>query len=152
MLNQDFKEMLSCLKDEEVEFIIVGAYALAAHGFPRATGDIDVWVSNSLENARKIMRALSKFGAPGFNLSEEDFTSPNLIIQIGVEPCRIDLLTSIDGVRFDEAWKNKVSIQIADLEINVLSKADLLKNKLTAGRDKDQGDIIWLKKNQENAT
>ena len=148
MLNPDFKDMLSCLKDEEVDFIIVGAYALAAHGFPRATGDIDIWVRNSFENAQKIMRALMKFGAPVSHLSEEDFTSLDLIVQLGVEPCRIDLLTGIDGVEFDEAWQNKISIMIDDLEINILSKEDLLRNKLAAGRDKDQSDIAWLEKNQ----
>jgi Nucleotidyltransferase of unknown function (DUF6036) len=146
MLNPDFKDMLSCLKDEEVEFIIVGAYALAAHGFPRATGDIDIWVRNSSENAQKIMRALAKFRAPVSSLSEEDFISPNMVIQIGVEPCRIDLLTSISGVEFAGAWENKVVISIDDLEICVLSKTDLLKNKVAIGRDKDQGDIAWLKK------
>jgi len=139
--------MLSCLKDEKVDFIIVGAYALAAHGFPRATGDIDIWVRNSFENAQKIMRALIKFGAPISHLSEEDFTAPDIIIQLGVEPCRIDLLTGIDGVGFDEAWQNKVIITIDDLEIGVLSKEDLLRNKLATGRDKDQGDIVWLEKN-----
>lgn len=148
MLNLDFKEMLSCLKDEGVDFIIVGAYALAAHGFPRATGDMDIWVRNSFENAEKIMRALLKFGAPISHLSEEDFTAPDLIVQLGVEPCRIDLMTGIDGVGFDEAWQSKVSIAIDDLEIDVLSKEDLLRNKLATGRDKDQGDIIWLEKNQ----
>ena len=148
MLNRDFKDMLSCLKDEEVDFIIVGAYALAAHGFPRATGDIDIWVRNNFENARKIMRALKKFGAPISRLSEEDFTAPDIIVQLGVEPCRIDLLTGIDGVGFDEAWQNKTSITIDDLEINILSKEDLLKNKLATSRDKDQGDIVWLEKNQ----
>jgi hypothetical protein len=148
MLNLDFKEMLSCLKDEEVDFIIVGAYALAAHGFPRATGDIDIWVRNSFENAQKIMRALSKFGAPISHLSEEDFTAPDVIVQLGVEPCRIDLLTGIDGVGFDEAWQNKVGVTIDNLEIDVLSKEDLLRNKLATGRDKDQGDIVWLEKNQ----
>src|SRR5437868_130095 len=146
MLNPDFKDMLSCLKDAEVEFVIVGAYALAAHGFPRATGDIDIWVRNSSDNAQKIMAALVKFGAPISNLSEKDFTSPDMVVQIGVEPCRIDLLTSISGVEFDEAWGNKVGITIDDLEIYVLSKADLLKNKSATGRDKDQGDISWLEK------
>ncbi len=140
--------MLSCLKDEEVDFIIVGAYALAAHGFPRATGDIDIWVRNNFENAQKIMRALIKFGASASHLSEEDFTAPDVIVQLGVEPCRIDLLTGIDGVGFDEAWENKVSITIDNLHIDVLSKADLLKNKLATGRDKDRGDIVWLEKNQ----
>jgi hypothetical protein len=148
MLNLDFKEMLSCLKDEEVDFIVVGAYALAAHGFPRATGDIDIWVRNSFENAQKIMRALKKFGAPVSDLSEKDFTAHDVIVQLGVEPCRIDLLTGIDGVGFDEAWQNKVSITIDNLEIDILSKEDLLRNKLATGRDKDQGDIVWLEKNQ----
>jgi len=152
MLNLDFKDMLSCLKDEGVDFIVVGAYALAAHGFPRATGDIDIWVRNSFENAQKVMRALVKFGAPSSSLSEEDFTAPDVIVQLGVEPCRIDLLTSIDGVGFDEAWQSKVSITIDDLEIHVLSKEDLLRNKLTTGREKDQGDIVWLEKNQGGET
>ncbi len=151
MLNPDFKDMLSCLKEEGVEFIIVGAYALAAHGFPRATGDIDVWVRNSPSNAQKIMRALVKFGAPVSNLSEEDFISPEMIVQLGVEPCRIDILTRIAGVEFTQAWMNKLSVTIDDLEIFDLSKADMLTNKLAAGRDKDQGDIVWLKKNQSGA-
>lgn len=146
MLNPDFRDMLSCLKDEEVEFIIVGAYALAAHGLPRATGDIDIWVRTSSVNAHKVMRALARFGAPTSDLSEEDFMSPNIVVQIGVEPSRIDLLTGIDGVEFDEAWKNKISIDVADLKIYILAKADLLKNKLAASRDKDQADIAWLEK------
>ena len=152
MLNSDFREMLSCLKDEEVEFIIVGAYALAAHGFPRATGDIDIWVRSSFENAQKVMRALMKFGAPLSNLSEEDFTAPDIIVQLGVEPSRINLLTGIDGIEFDEAWQNKVDVTVDGLEIDILSKEDLLKNKLATGRDKDWGDIAWLKKNQSGET
>jgi hypothetical protein len=147
MLNPDFREMLSCLKGEGADFIIVGAYALAAHGLPRATGDIDIWVRNSPENARKIMRALMRFGAPLSDLSEDDFIAPDLVVQLGVEPCRIDLLTGIDGVGFDEAWQNKVNITVDDLEIYVLSKEDLLRNKVATGRDKDQYDIAWLEKN-----
>lgn len=149
MLNPDFRDMLSCLKSEGAEFIIVGAYALAAHGFPRATGDIDIFVRNSPENAQKVMRALTKFGAATSNFSQQDFTAADMIVQIGVEPCRIDLITSIDGVTFEEAWHNKVQIKIDGLEIYILSKADLLKNKLTVGRDKDQGDIAWLKSQQQ---
>ena len=148
MLNPDFKDMLSSLKDEGVDFLVVGAYALAAHGFPRATGDLDIWVRNDPENAQSIMRALSKFGAPARELSVEDFTSKDLIVQFGVEPCRIDLLTGITGVEFEEAWRNRVSIKIDNLEIFILSKKDLLTNKVATGRDKDQGDIVWLKKNQ----
>jgi len=149
MLNRDFKDMLSCLNDEKVDFLVVGAYALAAHGYPRATGDIDIWVRSSSDNACKIMRALAKFGAPLFNLSEQDFTSPDLIVQIGVAPCRIDIITAIDGVEFGEAWKNKIAVVVDGVEIFVLSKADLLTNKSAANRDKDQGDIAWLRKNQD---
>jgi hypothetical protein len=147
MLNPDFKDILSCLNDQEVKFIIVGAYALAAHGLPRATGDIDIWVENSSDNAQKIMRALVRFGAPISGLSEDDFVSRDMIVQLGVEPCRIDLLTSIDGVEFDMAWKNRITITIADMELPVLSKAELLQNKLAANRDKDKSDIAWLQKN-----
>ena len=148
MLNPDFRDMLSCLKDEEVEFLIVGAYALAAHGLPRATGDIDIWVRSTPDNAERVIRALKQFGAPPSGLSAEDFTSPDVVLQVGIEPCRIDLMTSIDGVGFDEAWGSKVSAVVGDMELYVLSKFDLLKNKLAAGRDKDQSDIAWLKKNQ----
>jgi hypothetical protein len=147
MLNPDFKEMLLCLKDEGVEFLVVGAYALAAHGFPRATGDLDIWINKSSDNAPRLMRALLKFGAPVSDLKEEDFTAADMVVQLGVEPCRIDLLTGIDGVAFDQAWQNRVGITIDDLDVDVLSKEDLLRNKVAAGRDKDQGDISWLRKN-----
>ena len=146
MLNPDFRDMLSCLKGEGVEFLLVGAYALAAHGLIRATGDIDVRLRISPDNARKVIRALAKFGAPTSDLSEVDFTSPNTILQIGVEPHRIDLITGIDGVEFDEATRSKVRVEVDGVELFVLSKADLLKNKLAAGRDKDRGDIAWLEK------
>ena len=146
MLNQDFRDMLSCLKGAGVDFIIVGAYALAAHGFPRATGDIDIWVRNSPENAGRIMAALAKFGAPLAELSEQDFTATDMVVQIGVQPCRIDITTGIDGIEFSEAWEDKVAITVDGLDVYVPSKADLLKNKIASGRDKDQGDIAWLKK------
>jgi hypothetical protein len=145
MLNPDFSDMLSCLSDEEVEFIVVGAYALAAHGIPRATGDIDIWVRNTPENARSIIRALAKFGAPLSNISEDDFTSPNMVVQLGVEPSRIDLMTSIDGVEFDEAWKRRTQVIIDDLEIYVLSENDLIHNKLATGRKKDELDVLSLR-------
>jgi hypothetical protein len=150
MLNPDFKDMLSCLKDEGVEFIIVGAYALAAHGLPRATGDIDIWIRSSQGNARKVMRALAKFGAPLSDLTPDDFMNPDSILQLGVEPSRIDILTKISGVEFSQAWRGKKTVVVGNLEVFVLSKADMLKNKLAAGRDKDQGDILWLKKHQDD--
>lgn len=145
MLNQDFRDMLSCLKEADVDFIIVGAYALAAYGYPRATGDIDIWIRNSPSNAGKIMTALAKFGAPLADLSEQDFTATDVVVQIGVQPCRIDITTGIDGIEFSEAWENKLAITVDGLGIYIPSKSDLLKNKIASGRDKDQGDIAWLK-------
>ena len=152
MLNPDFRDMLSCLKDEGVDFIVVGAYALAAHGLTRATGDIDVWLGISPDNARKVLRALARFGAPTSDLSEEDFTTPDTILQVGVEPGRIDLITGIDGVEFDEAARRKVKVDVDGVEVFVLSKEDLLKNKLAAGRDKDLSDIAWLRKRLRDET
>ncbi|QQS48691.1 MAG: nucleotidyltransferase [Acidobacteriota bacterium] len=147
MLNQDYKDMLSSLKEEKVEFIVVGAFALAGHGFPRATGDIDIWVRNTGENAEKIIRSLARFGAPISDLSIADLTTSDLVIQIGVEPCRIDIITGVNGLEFDEAWKNRLRINVDNIDFDILSKQDLLKNKLAAGREKDLGDIAWLKKN-----
>jgi hypothetical protein len=138
--------MLLCLKEAKVDFIIVGAYALAAHGYPRATGDIDIWVNNSPDNAVRVMNALAKFGAPLNNLSEQDFIATDVVVQIGVQPCRIDITTGIDGIKFNEAWKSKVAIKVDGMEVYVPSKSDLLKNKIASGRDKDLGDIAWLKR------
>lgn len=149
MLNPDFRDILSCLSEEEVEFIVVGAYALAAHGFVRATGDIDIWVRSSPSNAAKVMNALARFGAPLSDISDRDFTNPEFVVQLGVEPCRIDLITSVDGLDFGAAWTNRFEIVIGGLTIAVPSKADLLKNKTATGREKDQGDIAWLRKNQD---
>lgn len=149
MLNQDYRDMLSCLKEEKVDFIIVGAYALAAHGNPRATGDIDIWIRNTAENGRKVILALTRFGAPLAGLSANDFTVDDLILQIGVEPCRVDLITGIDGVTFKDAWVNKKIVDVDGINLNILSKSDLLKNKIAANRDKDRSDIAWLTKNQD---
>jgi hypothetical protein len=146
MLNPHFKNILSCLKNESVDFIVVGAYALAAHGYARATGDIDIWVKNDEGNSQRVFSALTAFGAPISELTPSDFTARDVIFQIGVEPVRIDILTSVDGLEFEEAWHNRVNVVVGDIEIDVLSKADLLRNKVAAGRDKDQGDIAWLKK------
>ena len=101
--------MLSALSVEGVEFLVVGAYALAAHGHPRATGDMDLWVRASASNAERTWRALARFGAPMTDVSVDDFVQPSMVLQVGVAPHRIDLLTSIDGVTFDAAWKARTS-------------------------------------------
>src|SRR5438105_11811131 len=104
LLNPDFDEMLSVLSAEGVQFLVVGAYALAAHGLPRATGDIDIWVRPTAENAERVLQALQVFGAPLFDLQPADLVRHDTVFQLGVPPARIDILTGISGVRFEEAW------------------------------------------------
>lgn len=145
MLNQDYKEMLSLLLENDVEFLLVGAYAMAAHGFPRATGDMDIFVNPSHENASRVYETLRAFGAPTEDISAEDFAVPGTIFQIGVIPRRIDIITHIDGVSFDEASKEKNVIQIDGLAVPVLSKECLIKNKEATGRAKDKVDADFLK-------
>jgi hypothetical protein len=139
--------MLLCLQEEKVEFLLVGAYAIAAHGNPRATGDMDLWIKPDPDNGRRVIRALQAFSAPTSGLSVDDFVKDDTIVQIGVVPCRIDLITGIEAVRFDEAWENRVAASVDGLTLFVISKADMLKNKLALNRDKDKSDIAWLQKN-----
>lgn len=145
MLNPDYKEMLSIFLEEEVEFFLVGAYALAVHGFPRATGDMDLFVLPSKENARKTYNALVKFGAPMKDVSIKDFEAPDTILQIGVSPRRIDIITSIDGVTFAQAKEDSITVEIGGLKIPVLSKEKLIINKSSTGREKDRLDAENLK-------
>lgn len=144
MLNPDFKDMLSALIAEEAEFLVVGAYAMAAHGVPRATGDLDFWINRSEENADRVLRALRAFGAPTSDLSPTEFTDPDLIFQIGVEPNRIDIITSIDGVDFADAWKARMITHIEGLDVPVLGRAHLIDNKRAVGRPKDIADLVAL--------
>jgi len=106
-MNQDFRDLLAEFNARQVECLLVGAHALAAHGHVRATQDLDVWVRPSQENAKRVIEALRAFGAPLHDLTEKDLSTPGLIFQIGVEPIRIDVLTAIDGVQFDEAWAER---------------------------------------------
>lgn len=146
MLNEDYKEMLQSLLDQKVEFIVVGAYALAAHGFPRATGDMDIWIKPNEKNSKKVYKALAQFGAPINEIREDEFSQPGLIFQIGVVPRRIDIITKIDAVEFGEADSDKIFVDIDDLKIPVLSIDKLIKNKMATGREKDLLDAKLLKK------
>ncbi len=149
MLNKDYKEILQILLEEKVNFIIVGAYALAVHGYPRATGDIDIWVETGLTNAKKLIQALRRFGTPLFDVSEKDFEKEGIVFQIGVSPRRIDILTAIDGVTFQSAYKRRKMVRIDDLDTPVISFEDLIKNKESTGREKDILDVSMLKSNQK---
>ncbi len=143
-MNRDFRDLLSTFNDHEVEYLVVGAHALAAHGHVRATKDLDVWVRPEPDNASRVLRALRTFGAPLHDLTEADLARPGLIFQIGVAPVRVDILTAIDGVEFTEAWPARFVARLADLAVPVLSREHLIRNKRTAGRLQDLADIERL--------
>jgi len=146
VLNPDYRDILSIFNEEKVEYLVIGAYALAAHGLPRATGDIDLWINRDEQNAGGVWRSLVKFGAPLSDLKESDFSSPGMVYQIGVAPNRIDILTSIDGVEFNDAWRQRVEINIEDVLVFVISRVHLIANKKTVGRPQDLADIDRLEK------
>jgi hypothetical protein len=137
MLNQDYKEMLSTLLENNVEFLLVGAYAMAAHGYPRATADLDIFIKPSSDNAKKVFKALAEFGAPMDSSILDDFAKKGTIFQIGVIPCRIDVINEIDGVSFEVAFEDKEIVEIEGLHVPIISKKNLLLNKKSTGREKD---------------
>jgi hypothetical protein len=145
--------MLAALQDEKAVFIVVGAHAMAAHGVPRATGDFDIWIRPDPENAQRVFRALEAFGAPlaATDLQVEDLSRLGTVYQIGLPPRRIDLLTKIDGVSFDEAWQSRTVSQVSALEVPFLGWDALLKNKKATGRPKDRADIRLMEKKRKKA-
>lgn len=146
-MNPHFSEMLSALSAEDAEFLVVGAFALSAHGYVRATGDLDLWVRCSSENAERVMRAITRFGAPLQDLTLDDLNTLDIVFQIGVAPVRIDILTSIAGVDFDEAWADRVLTRFDGNDYPTLSRDHLLQNKRAAARPKDLNDVLWLEQN-----
>lgn len=141
--------MLSAFLKEKVEFMIVGAVAMALHGYVRSTGDIDFWIRISEENADRIWRALERFGAPLFDLTKSDLLASGMVFQIGMPPNRIDIINEIDGVEFDLAWPNHKIAVFDELEIPTIGKADLLANKRSSNRPKDWNDVLWIEKHPE---
>lgn len=150
MLNEDYKEMFQCLVDEKVKFLLVGAYALAAHGYPRATLDIDIWVMPSPENAEAVLRALGRFGAPTGDLSLSDLQKDDTIFQIGVAPRRIDIITGASGLTFESVFERSNEIDVEGIPIRVPSVEDLIENKKASGRTKDLADIEILQDLKES--
>ncbi len=145
-MSPDFRDLLSAFNARSVEYLVVGAHALAAHGYVRATGDLDVWVRPEPMNAKRVLEALRQFGAPLQDLTEADLTTSGTVFQIGVAPLRIDVLTGIDGVTFDEAWPDRMTAKFVDLPVSVLSARHLIKNKRTVGRAQDIADVEWLER------
>jgi len=138
--------MLSALCAEHAEFLLVGAFALAVHGEPRATGDMDLWVRPTRENAQRVLAALRRFGAPMERIAATDLEQPEIVLQLGVRPNRIDILTGVDGVSFEEAWAGRLESDVEGLRIPVIGRAELIRNKRATGRTRDLGDAEALER------
>jgi len=149
MLNSHYRDILSLLSEKNVKFLLVGAYAMAVHGYPRSTMDIDLWVKPDRENALLALQALADFGAAAGDLSADDLQKEGLIFQIGVAPCRIDILTSIDGLKFEDAFAHSPTTDIEGIPIHVLSISDLIINKRATGRTKDLADAEMLEEQKK---
>jgi hypothetical protein len=142
-MNQDFVDLLRAFSAADVRFI-VGAYALAIHGHPRATGDLDVWVDATPQNAARVLRALEQFGAPLSEVTAADFEVPGTVFQIGLPPRRIDILTELTGLTFTEAWVDRIHRPFGDVEVDVIGRTAYLKNKRATGRPQDLADAAAL--------
>lgn len=147
-LHQDYKEFIELLNENKVDYLIVGAFAMAFHGHPRYTGDIDFWIRNNNLNAGKVFNVIKDFGFPINEISEKDFTSIDLIFQIGYPPVRIDILTSVEALDFEESFKSKEVKLVDGLKVNFLNLEDLKINKKAVGRKKDLADLEQLLRNK----
>jgi hypothetical protein len=144
--SKDFADLLACCNARGVEYLVVGGHAFAFHAKPRFTKDLDLLVRDSPENARRILSALDDFGFGGVGLVEEDFLGPEQIIQLGVAPNRVDLITSIDGVSFDDAWQGRAAGRYGAQPVFYLGLRELIRNKQAAGRAQDLADLEWLER------
>jgi len=143
-LPEDWRQFIESLNLNGVEYLVVGAVALAHHGFPRYTGDLDVLVRNSPDNARRLESALAGFGLASLGLKASDFADSYQVIQLGVPPGRIDLLTSLTGVTFEEAWASRVNAALGDTPVNFIGRKALILNKRRTGRPQDKADLVVL--------
>jgi predicted nucleotidyltransferase len=144
VLNQDFKEFIQSLNDNQVRYLIVGGYAVALHGHPRYTKDLDVWIESNQENAAKLVKALHQFGFDSLGLKVEDFLNTDQIIQLGYPPNRIDLHTSLAGVEFSNCYASRVKVKIDDIMANFIDLENLRRNKKSTGRLQDEADLEQL--------
>ena len=140
-MNPDFVDLLRAFGVADVRFLVVGAYALALHGRPRATGDLDVWIDATPQNAQRVMTALASFGAPLKDVSAADFSREGIVYQIGLPPGRIDILTQLDGLTFAEAWPGRQRAKFGGLEVAFIGRDAFIRNKRATGRPRDLADI-----------
>ena len=145
-LSRDLREFIECLNSNKVEYVVVGAFAVSWHGFSRYSGDIDFLVRPTRENAELVLRALAQFGLGSLDISVSDLSAPGKVVQLGYEPNRIDLMSSVSGVTFDEAWAGRVLGQLDGVPVSFIGRAALLRNKDAAGRSKDLIDAAELRK------
>lgn len=143
-MNQDFVDLLRAFLAHDVRFLIVGAYALGVHGRPRATGDLDVWMDPTPENAPRVLKALADFGAPLGQITADDLSRPGVVFQMGLPPRRIDVLTELTDLTFAEAWPNRLHGQFGPVAAEFIGRADFIRNKRATGRPKDLGDLDAL--------
>src|SRR5947199_6312494 len=141
MLSPDFKEFIQFLNDNNVHYLVVGGYAVALHGYPRYTKDIDIWIESSQENAARLVNALEQFGFGSVGLKVEDFLEPDQVVQLGYPPNRIDLLTSLAGVDFQNCYGSKMAVDIEGLIVNFIDRGNLKQNKMASGRLQDLADV-----------
>jgi predicted nucleotidyltransferase len=141
VLNQDFREFIQSLNDNHVRYIVVGGYAVALHGHPRYTKDIDVWIEMSAENASNVVKALEQFGFGSLGLQENDFLNPGQVIQLGQPPSRIDILCTVSGVSFSDCYESRVTVEIDGVRVNFINLENLRKNKAASGRHQDLADL-----------
>jgi predicted nucleotidyltransferase len=146
MPTSDFKEVLQCLNDCGAKYLIVGAYAVMRYTEPRATKDLDLWIENSPENTERVFQALVQFGAPLSGISPADLERSEMVLQIGVAPVRVDILTSLPGLKFQDAWEHHDTVFWEGVQAHFISKADLIRAKRWAGRPSDRQDLRRLKR------
>jgi len=146
IFEKDFVDFIELLNAHQVEYMVVGAHALAFHGRPRHTGDLDIWIKPSSANADKMVKVLKDFGFGSLGLTKEDFIKENNVTQLGYPPLRIDILNAISGVDFEDAYKGKINAEVDDLQISYINIKDFIANKQASGRAKDLGDIEVLKR------
>lgn len=145
-MNRDFEEMLRALSDAGAEFMVIGAHAVAVYARPRATGDLDLWVRPTQANAERVWTALAEFGAPLHELTLEDLSTDDVVFQIGVAPSRVDILTTIGGVEFEEAWGRRNAVDLWGLTVPVIGRSDLILSKRAVGRPRDLADVAELER------
>lgn len=140
-LHPDFKDFLRLLNSHSVEYLVIGGYAVGYHGYPRATGDMDIWIAVSDTNAKRTVQALQAFGMPELEIMKRFFTEKDKVIRMGVPPVRIEVITGVSGIEFNECYKRREIVEIDDIPVNFISLDDLKLNKRAAGRHKDLEDI-----------